>query len=254
MAETSKTTDLALSILLELSEYGPLTPVELGKRLDLNRTVVYRLVSTLRSRGFVIRNGRGYLPGPVFLRIAERVRPELRAAASDIIRGLSQEFGETVVMHIADGDDALVLDEHVGAAHVLRVAHATGSRHPLDKGASGRALLAFMSKSAIGRALRNAEDPVALDAKLKYVRELGYATSHDELQNGVHGLAVPIFGPGDLAIASLAVIVPIGRPIVLPDTQVILKDAASRVASALGGSSDPDLEATPLSPAASLAI
>lgn len=235
MAETSKTADLALLLLLELSEHGPLTPVELAKRLNLNRTVVYRLVTTLWARGFLTRNERGYLPGAIFLRIAERVKPELRAAASDLIRRAAQELGETVVMHIPDGDDAVVLEEHVGTTHVLRVAHAVGSRHPLWKGASGRALLAFLAVSTIARVLRKTDDPAAVQTQLDYVREVGFATSHDELQNGVHGLAVPVLGSDNRAIASLAVIVPIGRPIVSPEAQVTLKDAAAQISAALAG-------------------
>jgi IclR family transcriptional regulator, KDG regulon repressor len=243
--ETSKTADHALAVLLELSEHGPLTTIELARRLNLNRTVVYRLVATLRDRGFLIRNDHGYLPGAIFLRIAERVKPELRAAAADSMRRLSEQLGETTVLHVADGDDAVVLAQHVGAAHVLRVAHAIGSRHSLSSGASGRALLAFMSPATVARAVRNAADPAGVEDQLAYVRRLGYATSHDELQNGVHGLAAPVLGSDGWAIASLAIIVPIGRAIVLPEAHLALASAASEVAAALGVVGDVDPDAVP---------
>src|SRR5207244_556456 len=85
MAEISKTAEQALAVLLELGEHGPMTPAELSRSLEMNRTVVHRLLATLRGRGFVVRLEKGYVAGPVLLRIAESVQPELRARARAIL-------------------------------------------------------------------------------------------------------------------------------------------------------------------------
>ncbi|MBS1878284.1 MAG: helix-turn-helix domain-containing protein [Actinobacteria bacterium] len=237
MPETSKTADQALTVLLELTKSGATTPAELARRLEMNRTVVHRLLATLHGRGFVTRTDAGYAPGAILVALAERVQPELRAAAASVMSELGGKIGETAVMHIADGDDAMVLEEYVATGHVVRVEHEIGSRHPLAKGASGRALLAYLDDTAIARVLRRSDNAEALNRQLELVRQLGYALSHDELQEGVHGLAVPVFDRPGHALASLAIIVPTTRAAGISDHLDELLAASERVAASLYGES-----------------
>src|SRR5512141_798956 len=98
MPEISKTADQALAVLLEVGKRGPMTPAALSRSLDVNRTVIHRLLATLHGRGFVTRDERGYAPGPMLLRIAQRAQPELRAAAHTVMVELAGDTGETVVL------------------------------------------------------------------------------------------------------------------------------------------------------------
>jgi DNA-binding IclR family transcriptional regulator len=59
--------------------------------------------------------------------------------------------------------------------------------------------------------LKNVDQSGAAQRSLEAVRQMGYALSHDELQMGVHGLAVPILGADRISVGSLAAIVPAGR-------------------------------------------
>ena len=240
MAETSKTADQALALLLELVERGPMTAAELARNLELNRTVVHRLLTTLHGRGFINRHARGYAPGAVLVQMAQRVQPELRAAAAGIMARIGREIGETVVLHIVDGDDALVLDQYVGVRHIVRVEHDIGSRHSLAVGASGRALLAYLPAKTIDRVCRNAAHPDTLRRQLDGVRQLGYALSHDELQRGVHGVAVPVLDSHAHALASLAVIVPPDRAARLVDNVDDLAHAAAEIALSVYGETSAD--------------
>jgi len=234
MAESSKTADHALAVLLELAASGATSPAELARRLDLNRTVVHRLLTTLHGRGFVTRGESGYALGAVLLRIADRVQPELRNAATGIMAELAREVDETVVLHTLDGDDAVVLEQQVASWHVLRVEHEIGSRHSLSQGASGRAMLAFLLPETLERLRKLDDDPVRLDRQLEQTRVLGYALSHDELQHGVHGIAVPVYDRPGHALASLAIIAPATRAGGIERTTDALQDAARRIAVLLG--------------------
>ena len=60
------------------------------------------------------------------------------------------------------------------------IAFSTGSRHPLDRGAAGRALTAALPP-------RGGED-----AGVAEVRERGYAITHGEVEAGAWGLAAPL--------------------------------------------------------------
>jgi DNA-binding IclR family transcriptional regulator len=235
VAEISKTADQALTVLLKVGENGPMTPAELARSLGMNRTVVHRLLATLHQRGFVTRQETGYVPGAILVRIADRVQPELRATGRAAMLALAQQTNETAVMHIADGPDAVVLEQVVPDRNIVRVEHEIGSRHPLHEGASGRALLAFLGDATIQRIVSAIDNANGLERQLETVRQLGYALSHDELQQGVHGLAVPVRDTADHAVASLAILAPTTRASNLPAHLDALTQAAAGLSQALYG-------------------
>jgi DNA-binding IclR family transcriptional regulator len=235
MPEISKTADQALAALIELSESGPMTAAELSRAMGVNRTIVHRLLTTLHRRGFVIRHSGGYVPGPLLVAMASRVEPELRAAAAAVMTELASDSGETVVMHVIDGSEAVVLEQVVGTRHVVRVEHRIGSRHPLIKGASGRALLAFTSDSVAARAREEADDPAALAQQLDAVRELGYSITHDELQQDVYGVAVPVLDNNDRLVSSLAVLIPSTRAATIAEHIPALRKAATEIGTSMYG-------------------
>jgi IclR family transcriptional regulator, KDG regulon repressor len=235
VAEISKTADQALTVLLEVGRNGPLTPAELARTLGMNRTVVHRLLSTLHQRGFVTRQEGGYVPGAILVRIADRVQPELRAMGRVAMQELARATGETAVMHTADGVDAVVLEQVVPDGNLVRVEHEIGSRHPLHEGASGRALLAFLDAASVQRIADHVGDDDGLQRQLQTVRQLGYALSHDELQLGVHGLAVPVHDTDDHAVASMALLAPTTRATNLPTHLDALRQASANLSRTLYG-------------------
>lgn len=233
MAEIAQTADHALRILTELGEGDPLTPSELATRLDLNRTVVHRLLMTLSARGFVLRQGSLYRPGAVLLQLAQVIEPDLRVIAAPIMSKLSSATEESAVLHVPDGLDAVVLHQCVSDRHVLQVSHRLGSRHSLAAGASGRAILAFSPHGLTRRVVGASADPATLRRSLDAIRKLGYSLSHDELQSGVHGVAVPILGADGVAGASLAVLMPTNRAVGIERHIDALLAAAAQIAAEL---------------------
>jgi DNA-binding IclR family transcriptional regulator len=208
--ETSKTAAQALDLLLAIADRGPMTPTDIARVTNLNRTVVHRLLATLHSRGFVRRSGDLYEPGAVLARFAEVIEPELRRVARPVMHRLGAVTGETVVLSVPDDGSAVAVEQVVGTGHPVRVEYELGSRRPLVLGASGRAILAFLDAPLIERAIGSATDVALVSRQLEEVRRLGYAVSHDELRQGVHGVAAPVLGAGH-AVASLSVLTPAGR-------------------------------------------
>jgi IclR family KDG regulon transcriptional repressor len=233
VTEISKTADQALAVLLKLSESSPMNSATISRSLGINRTVVHRLLATMQARGFVTRTERGYLPGAVLVRVAERVQPELRAATRPAMTALTKRLHETVVVHIADADEAVVLDQSPDTSNFIRVQHQVGSRHPLAVGASGRALLAYLPAATQRRVVAASADPDALTTWLEQIRSAGYSESHDELQQGVYGLAVPILNGKGIAVASLAVLIPSTRAENIAQNAEPLKAASSDISERL---------------------
>jgi IclR family transcriptional regulator, KDG regulon repressor len=235
MPDASQTADHALIVLLELAYNGTMPAGDLARQTGLNRTVLRRLLLTLERRGFVVRSDAGYSVGPVVPRLAARVEPALRAAAARPLTAAGVRTRETVVLHTVDAEDAVVLEQRVGTLHMLRVQQDVGSRHPLVLGAGGRALLAFLSEAWQARVLRTSDDPDRLQRQIDHVRAVGYAISHEEIQPGVHGLAVPVRRADGIAVASVSVIAPVTRALPLGDHLEILLDTAAAIGLALDG-------------------
>jgi IclR family KDG regulon transcriptional repressor len=231
--EISKTADLGLAILVTLREQGPLTAPELARALSLNRTVLHRMLTTLRLRSFVIREANTYALGPAIVRLAEGVQPRLRVAALAAMTALSRATGETVVLHIAEDDDAVVLHQVLGTAHIVRVEHQIGLRHPVTQGASGRAILSYLDSELIERVVPEGEQGESLRRQIEEVRRLGYAVSHDELQLGVAGIAAPVIDPDGVSVGSIALLVPSGRAGTLAAHTGALLEAGREASAAL---------------------
>jgi DNA-binding IclR family transcriptional regulator len=171
-AETSQTLDRGLRVLRVLAEEpAGLTVTELATRLEVNRTVAYRLIATLEQHALVRRDARGRVcVGLGILHLASAVQPLLRDLSVPILRALAETVGATAHLTIADGAEALALAVVEPSWTDFHVAYRVGSRHPLDAGAAGRAI-----------SLTDPSGPA-------------YAVSTGELQSGAHGLAAPVRG------------------------------------------------------------
>ncbi|MGN6301873.1 MAG: IclR family transcriptional regulator [Angustibacter sp.] len=166
--ETSQTLDRGLQLLLLLAEHdGGRTVTELATALGVARPVVYRLLATLEGRHFVVRTDDGRVRlGLGVLALATRVQPMLREVATPLLRALADEVGATAHLTVADGDEGLAVVVVEPQWTQFHVAYRVGSRHPLGRGAAGRAVLALRA----GRG--------------------DLASSDGELQEGAHGVSV----------------------------------------------------------------
>jgi len=185
-AEISQTLDRGLRLLeIVVEQPGGLGIGELAERLGVGRTVVYRLVATLEAHALVRRDGEGRVRlGLGVLTLTQASEPLLRQLALPVLHELADVVGATAHLTRAEGDDGVAVavveprwtDYHVG--------YREGARHPLTKGASGRAILAGRTDEAAA------------------VRSSG------ELQAGAHGVAAPVLGfPGmelSIGVVSLA--------------------------------------------------
>lgn len=171
--ETSQTLDRGLHVLRVLSGTpGGLTVTELAAALGVNRTVVYRLVSTLEQHALVRRDTAGRLHvGLGVLHLASAVQPVLRDLAVPLLRELAEQVGCTAHLTVADGDEALALAVVEPSWTDFHVAYRVGARHSLRLGAAGKAILLGRERSAT-----------------PYVVTVG------ELQTGARGLAAPVRG------------------------------------------------------------
>lgn len=210
MAETSQTLDRGCRVLVALAANpGGLSVTELATRLEVNRTITYRLVSTLEQHALVRRDTRGRLfVGLGLLELAASVQPVLRDQAMPVLRALAERVGATAHLTVADGDEGLALAVVEPSWTDFHVSYRVGARHPLRQGAAGRAIL-------LGRA----DDPAP------------WTVSVGELQSGARGLAAPVRGVIGLE-ASLGIIT-LGTEIDSDRVGPMVQAAAAEVATRL---------------------
>jgi DNA-binding IclR family transcriptional regulator len=172
---------------------------------------VYRLLATLEQHALVRRDlgGRARV-GLGVLRLGRQVHPLVREAALPALRALAEDIGATAHLTLVDGTEALAVAVVEPTWTDYHVAYRAGFRHPLDRGAAGRAIL-------------TARQPGEADAP-------GYTLTHGELEAGASGAAAPLIGvtgvEGSVGVVMLADSVPerVGPRVV---------DAAREVADAL---------------------
>ena len=183
----------------------------MSNKLGVNRTVVYRLLATLEQHALVRRDlgGRARV-GLGVLRLGRQVHPLVREAALPALRSLAEDIGATAHLTLVDGTEALAVAVVEPTWTDYHVAYRAGFRHPLDRGAAGRAILA--ARQEHGRTSPGTRSPTA------------------SWRPGASGAAAPLVGvtgvEGSVGVVMLADSVPerVGPRVV---------DAAREVADAL---------------------
>jgi len=127
----------------------------------------------------------------------------------------------------------------IESAQPLRCSYAPGRAQPLARGASAKALLAFMSPGRLAAVLEVTVPDTgarrALLDELEVTRERGFAESEGEVDPGVWGVSAPILAPSGRVDAALALMGPTDRAGPQRDRLVALTRAsAARINRALG--------------------
>jgi DNA-binding IclR family transcriptional regulator len=172
--ESSLTLERGLALLQAVADSESEAPTisDLATAIGASRAAVYRLLVPLQERGLVRRDGSKVRLGLGLLRLAASVTPQLRLAALPALRELAEAVGATAHLTVADGEEAQAIAVIEPSWTTYHVAYRVGTRHPLSRGAAGKAI-----------GLRS-EDP-------------GWLATTGELQSGASGIAAPVRGvPG----------------------------------------------------------
>lgn len=154
---------------------------EVAEHAGIHRTVAYRLLNTLCDMQLLHRGTDSRYRGAVgLLALGGSAYHSLRAAAEPVLRRCAEELGATVALIVREGDEAVALSVVAPSGGVYHISFAEASRHPLDTGAAGHAVVA--SAPALP-----GEDP-----RVTRARRDGFASTYGEVEPGMYGLAVPL--------------------------------------------------------------
>ncbi|AFT90541.1 IclR family transcriptional regulator [Paraburkholderia phenoliruptrix] len=212
-----------------LNAFGPtdeqLTLTELARRTGLYKSTVLRLLGALEHGGFIRKLNDGhYAIGHQPLRLATLYQRsfQIGPVVEPILQQLSRDLGETASFYVRQGDHRLVL-YRVEPSRSVRVSICVGEEFPIDKGSSGKVLLAFTE---------------SLDPRWNVVRERLWAVSYGERDPETVSASVPVFDSTGELLGALTLSGPKGRfdaPSTINVALKVLLDSAKRATVSLGG-------------------
>jgi IclR family transcriptional regulator, pca regulon regulatory protein len=223
-----------------------MTLSEIARRVGLTPAAARRSLITLSALGYVGQVGKRFHLRPKVMslgsgfyfaaRIDELLLPELRH--------LVETHGDAASVATLDGQDVIYVAHH-STQRARRATAAAGARYPAHATSLGRVLLAGLPDDRLEQYLATMT-PVALTSRtvtskdelrrlIWKARDLGYATTVDQLDYGITALAVPIRGAGGRVVAALNSSGYSGM--VTPDEMVVsrlsdLRATADRIAAA----------------------
>lgn len=212
-----------LEILADARE--PLSIDEIARRLDVHRSVAYRLLRTLEDHGLVGRDDAGRVElGARLAALAAGVAHDLQAEALPELTAAANDLAMTCFLAVLDRDECVTLVSVEPRHATASVAQRPGSRHPVAVGAPGRAILSLMPPTQWPE---DADAAQVMDAAHR-----GFAQSHDEVIPSLRSVAVPLPLRGRPPAAVAVVYLGDGpEPAALA---VRLEQAARGIRSALG--------------------
>lgn len=217
----------ALDILeLFLDGDGTLSAPEIVRGLQLPRTTVHELVTTLVARSYLtpVPSAPGrYRLGVRSYQLGSRYAEQLDLAAEgqQVARVVAETCDETVHVAILEHTDVIYIAK-VDSTHAVRMVSAAGRRLPAHCTSVGKMLLASLPEPELAARIpddaqllamtpNSITDPAALRVELADIRERGVAVESRESNPDVSCVAAPVRDRSGRVVAALSISVPMIR-------------------------------------------
>lgn len=243
------TVNRILALLSDLANHPNTTAKQTATRLGWPHSTAHRMLRMLAAQDFATQEGRGlFSPGNELYRIAGRLSAAIPIArlAEPILESLTARFDETTMLAMLVRNQ---LRSYFSLSALppdpMRYSIELNRLNPLLWGASGRAILAYLTTEEVKEALRTNNvknlkgqmvDADELDADLADIRTKGYATSFSHRTPNSVGIAAPFFDGRDEIAGSIVFQIPEFRfkSEALPDLVGALKPASGYLSRQLG--------------------
>ncbi|MGY0692188.1 IclR family transcriptional regulator [Virgibacillus sp. FSP13] len=196
---------------------------ELAKEMDVNHTVLYRILRTYENKGFLIQDSytKKYELGPKFFDLLTVVKNKVHLSdlVVPVMKELSVATKESAFLTWKVGDNGVTVEISESLQHI-KFAVSIGSKTPLYVGASSKVIMAFLNvneqmemmnngiKKYTDRTLVKKEEIVN---SLEEIKQQGWSYTEGEFSEDVFGIGVPIFGKDGGILGSLTIAGPIYR-------------------------------------------
>ena len=212
-------------ILLELlGKNHEISLSDISRQSELNCSTAFRLLETLRQRGYVRQDESSGLyglgAGAMALGTACAENLPLPRLANAPMQKLVHTTEETANLAVL-GDSRAVYVHQVEAQRSVRMFTQLGAHVPIHCTGVGKVLVAWWSKEKVLQLLDGVEfesftentisDIDQLEVELASVRRLGYGIDDEEREEGVRCVTAPVRDARGEVIAALSISAPISR-------------------------------------------
>ncbi len=209
---------------------------EIADELNIPLSTLYRHLHLLRKWGFIAdgEEKNTITIGAIGLQMAERYLQHsllIEISRPDLMQ-LATKTQETVALMVLSHHQAVCVDM-IESRQALRCSFAVGKAQPLHRGASAKALLAFMDEQSRQAVMQHLISETThkkqLSEQLNIIKNQGFAISRSEVDYGIWGVSVPIFKKNILQ-GGLSIMAPEMR---MTHKENILIEAAVQAASSI---------------------
>lgn len=209
-----------LEVLANLESREGATLAELSRVVNMHRSSLFRILTTLQARGYVDRDRvtDRYHIGMRVLSLPSAVlrRLDIRQIARPSLQALCTETQELVHLTVLNAGSVVTI-ERLESTHTLSLRLELGDRRPAHCTATGKVFLAHLPDAEIEQILssgmlaitpRTITSREVLDRQLDEVRQRGFAWDDEEFLEGVRCVAAPVFGYDGKVHAAVSVVTP----------------------------------------------
>jgi DNA-binding IclR family transcriptional regulator len=207
--------------------------------LQMSKGAVHKLLSTLESEGFIRQNEetKQYTLGYTLLELGTKVlkNHDIVDFSMPFLNRLVSRTNELAVLCVKDVKDAIYVAK-VDSPHPIRFTVESFRRFPLYSTSAARVLLAHQpgefQDEILAETLKtytpySYTSAVQLKEDLQVIKARGYEVSSNRRNQGVTGIAAPLFDASGQVTASISVIGPSDR--VQPQQEEILQEILATV-------------------------
>ena len=223
--ELVQSVDRTLTLLEVLSDCNDgLGITEISSLVNLHKSTVHRLLSTLIYKGYVVQDeesSKYKITFKLFELGSKKVHKlDLLEISRPYTKMLMESVNEVVHLIIREETDIVYIDK-VEANNTISMASRIGKRNPMYCTATGKAILAYLpeeeirevwNKSKIVKLTKKTNtDFILFKKELQEVKKNGYAIDDEENEIGVKCVGAPIFDMNGDVVAAISVTGPVTR-------------------------------------------
>lgn len=213
----------SMNLLVCLAE-APMTVAELSDRTGISKPTVYRILHTLDSGGFVLReqDNRKYILGPALIglgRATTNFRYLINFARPTLIE-LSKKYDETVNLGVLNHSKVIYLSTFESRQQLRVTVPMTIENNALTT-ALGKAILSAMEEESSSKIISNMYAAMVKQTSchtqaefIEHIREIkshGFAIDNEDDAIGFRCVAAPILNLSGVPIAAISISAPTVR-------------------------------------------
>jgi IclR family transcriptional regulator, KDG regulon repressor len=202
---------------------GGLGVTEIANQIDINKSSVFRTLSTLVQYGYIEQDGDTgkYKLGYKFLDISSKLLEsiDIRTEAKPFLQELEEKTNEVIHLVVYDQGEVVYIEKLEGT-ETLRTHSRVGKRAQMHCTSVGKAILAHLPENDV-LAIIDKGMPVhtdytitekeALLQELKQIRGRGYSLDLEENEYGITCIAAPVFDHLGNVVAAVSISGPTTR-------------------------------------------